>query len=150
MNIVDKPIAELIHPEYNPRQITEKEFADIRKSIEEFGIVEPAVVNCAPGRENIIIGGNQRVRIAVEMGMQFFPCMIVNIADEHKEKELCVRLNKNQASFDFDKLANEFDPADLIAWGFDDASVGLDPTAKKKKKGKKIVECPNCGEEFET
>ena len=49
--------------EYNPKQMTEKEAKDLEKSIVEFGMVDPLIVNKAKGREGIIIGGHQRYRI---------------------------------------------------------------------------------------
>jgi hypothetical protein len=117
MHIVNYKIADLVHPEYNPRQITDKEFGDLKKSIEKFDCVEPAVVNTLTARKNIIIGGNQRVRVAQALGWKTFPCVEVSLPLE-KEKELNVRLNKNNGKWDWDILANQFEVDDLIDWGF--------------------------------
>ena len=35
------------------------------------------------------------------------------------ERELNIRLNKNNGQWNWDKLANEFDMSELIDWGFD-------------------------------
>ncbi len=124
MNIIKVPIGDLKFADYNPRQITERQVEDLKKSIEQFGVVEPVVANSNPERMNIIVGGHQRVRILTILGHTEVPVFYVNL-DEAKEKELNVRLNKNTGSFDWDKLANNFDVEDLKTWGFTDGELGL-------------------------
>lgn len=118
MNLIEKNISELVDAEYNPRQLTEKEFKDLQNSIQTFGFVEPIVINSHTGRENVIVGGHQRLRIAKEIGLKSVPCVAVDLSI-NSERELNVRLNKNSGKWDWDKLANEFDMAELIDWGFD-------------------------------
>ena len=125
MDIVDRKIAELVHPDYNPRQISEKDFAQLKKSLEKFTAVEPAVINTHKGRKNIIVGGNQRIRAAQSLGWVDFPCVEVDLTLT-KEKELNIRLNKNTGDFDFDMLANEFEINDLLEWGFDEKEFDVD------------------------
>lgn len=136
MEIVMIKAVDLKHAEYNPRQITEKQFEDIKKSIDRFDVVQPLVVNIAPGRENVVIGGNQRLEILKRIGHEFVPCVVVHIPEIRNEKELNVRLNKNQASFDFDILANDFNIEDLKEWGFNNWELGLgeDPEEKKEEE----------------
>ena len=55
-------INELKPAEYNPRldlQPGDKEFEKIRKSIEEFGYVDPVIIN----KDGTIIGGHQRYKV---------------------------------------------------------------------------------------
>jgi DNA modification methylase len=110
-------INRLIPSEYNPRQASDKEYGDLKTSIERFGIKDPAIVNCAPNRVNVIIGGHFRVRVAKDLGYTQFPVVYVSIPDIEKEQELNLRLNKNLGSFDFDLLAN-FDKDMLSDVGF--------------------------------
>jgi ParB-like chromosome segregation protein Spo0J len=49
MNIVSKKISDLIHPDYNPRQISKADFEQLKKSLNGFGAVEPAVINTSAG-----------------------------------------------------------------------------------------------------
>lgn len=104
MNIVQVSVDTLTPAKYNPRKIQPQDFSQIKKSLEEFGFVQPLVVNNAPGREGIIIGGHQRFKAAKEMGMKEVPVLYVTIEDEDREKELNIRLNKNQGEFDVDIL----------------------------------------------
>jgi len=87
-------VDKLITPKYNPRTISDHDMEQLKKSLLGFDAVQPAVVNMFKGREGIIVGGNQRVRAAKELGWSEFPCVVVNLP-EHKEKELNVRLNRN-------------------------------------------------------
>lgn len=48
--------------------MTEKQKQDIRNSLTEFGLVDPIIVNTFKGRENVIVGGHQRVKVWQEMG----------------------------------------------------------------------------------
>lgn len=118
MKIVNRKISGLIHPDYNPRQISEKAFNDLKASLNEFDAVEPAVINIHPKRKDIIIGGNQRIRAAEALGRDSFPCYEIELSPA-KEKELNVRLNKNTGEWDWALLNDNFDKSDLLDWGFD-------------------------------
>jgi hypothetical protein len=118
MKTVDKKIGALKPSEYNPRELTKKQYEDLKNSLQKFGLVEPVLVNMHKGRENIVIGGHQRLRIWSEMGNDTVPCVEVKLPLA-KEKELNVRMNKNGGQWDWDLLANNFDPEDLIDWGFE-------------------------------
>ena len=96
VEIVYKDITELIEPDYNPRKINAKQREDIKKSLTKYGFVQPLVVNVHADRMNIIVGGNQRKKIAEAMGYEKAPCILVEL-DETDEKELNLRLNKNTA-----------------------------------------------------
>jgi ParB-like chromosome segregation protein Spo0J len=117
MKIVIRKIKDLIPAEYNPRTLSKKQFKDISASFEQFGIVAPILVNKHPKRQNIIIGGHQRVKVAEHLGIKEVPTIELSLPLK-KERELNVRLNKNTGSFDMDALANLFDEEDLLDWGF--------------------------------
>lgn len=151
METVSYKISELIPAEYNPRRLTDKEWRDLRESLRQFGVTQPAVVNTAPGRERVIIGGHQRIKAWASLGRAEFPCFEVSL-DLAREKELNIRLNKAGGSFDMDKLANLFSTDDLIAWGFEDFELGLGEVGSlegesegvESGKGKKVKTCPHC------
>jgi hypothetical protein len=71
-----------------------------------------------------------------------------HLLTEEEIDHLCIGLNLNQGMWDFDVLANSWEPLDLLAWGFSEEQLlGLD-TEEKEKKGKKCKTCPKCGEEI--
>ena len=111
-----RKLSELKAYELNPRRITEKGLNDLIKSLELFGLAEPIVIN----REEMIIGGHARVQALKRIkgkGAKVEVYVPDRLVDEKEVQELCVRLNKNEAGqFDFDVLANQYDPRDLVAW----------------------------------
>jgi len=113
---------ELSPAEYNPRHWSEEARTELRKSLKEFGFTTPIVVNKAENREGVIIGGNFRHSIAKELDMDKIPVTYVEIPDIKREKELNLRLNKNQGEFDFDMLS-EFEEGVLEEVGFDDEEL---------------------------
>lgn len=102
---------------YNARKWSEKAIKDLTNSIQRFGLVDPIICNSAKGRENIVIGGHFRLKIAKNLGFKEVPVAYVNIPEIEQEKELNLRLNKNIGEFDLDLLA-EFDEAFLTSVGF--------------------------------
>ena len=107
---------------YNPRQITNKQYLDLKSSMEKFGCVDPIIININPERLNVVVGGHQRLRILREFGAEKVPTVSVNLSEED---ELNVRLNKSGGDFDMEILANEFDIVDLKEWGFKDTDFGF-------------------------
>jgi len=117
LKTVYHPVGALIFAEYNPRQLTKDQYKSLRDSMERFGLVDPVIINKHPDRENIVIGGHQRLRIAKDMGIEKVPCVELSL-DLNQEKELNVRLNRNVGEWDYDALANYFDVGELTEWGF--------------------------------
>jgi len=123
MKVIEVEIDKLKGADYNPRGLTEKEKEDLTKSIEEFDLVTPIVVNQAKGRENIIIGGHQRWLIAKETGRKTMPVIYVDIPDIEKEKRLNLRLNKNVGHWDIEALL-KIDQEELLDVGFGEEELG--------------------------
>jgi DNA modification methylase len=104
--------------EYNPRKWDAEAKKQLTESITRFGIVDPILVNGAENRKNIVIGGHFRFEVLKELGYEQVPVVYLNIPDIEKEKELNIRLNKNQGEFDIELLA-QFDESFLSGIGFD-------------------------------
>ncbi len=118
LEIVQVPLVDLKLTEYNPRKWDDTQKQELKDSIIRFGIVDPILVNSAENRKNIIISGHFRSTVLRELEYTEVPVIYINIPDLEKEKELCIRLNKNQGEFDLDLLA-EFDESFLKDLGFD-------------------------------
>lgn len=115
MIIEKKSIKDLKPAPYNPRQSTQKQEEDLKKSLTKFWLVEPIIYN---KRTGYIVWGHFRIRELKKLWHEEVECVIVDLSEED-EKELNVRLNANTGSFDFDVLANEFEIEDLNDWGLD-------------------------------
>lgn len=111
------PIQELKPALYNPRHWSKEATRDLKESIQIFGLVDPILVNGAEARRNVVIGGHFRLKIAKDLGYTEVPVAYLNIPDEQKEKELNLRLNKNQGEWDFEML-RDFDIDLLKSVGF--------------------------------
>jgi DNA modification methylase len=103
--------------EYNPRKWSDKAIQDLKESIRRFGLVDPIIVNSAPNRKNIVIGGHFRLKVAKDLGFKEVPVVYLKISDPEKEKELNLRLNKNTGDWDYD-LLGKFDETFLSGVGF--------------------------------
>lgn len=124
MNIELKKLQELIPADYNPRkdlQPGDSEYEKLKRSISEFGYVEPIIWNKATGR---IVGGHQRAKVLMAQGIQEAEVVVIDF-DEDKEKALNVALNKVNGDWDNDKLALLL--TDLQASDFDVSLTGFDP-----------------------
>lgn len=102
--------------EKNPRRLTTKQEKDLTESMKRFGFANPLILNSHAGRENIIIGGHQRLKVAKKLGFKEVPVVYLDLTPE-KEKELLIRLNKNTGEWDED-LLKEFDADFLLDSGF--------------------------------
>ncbi len=128
---------------YNPRKWDKEAEKQLTESITRFGLVDPIIVNNAPNRKNIVIGGHFRLKIAKDLGYSNVPVVYLNISDIAKEKELNLRLNRNTGEWDW-SLLSDFDSSLLNDVGFSseelDHIFGFDETpevfdlAKELKK----------------
>jgi len=117
------PIGQLNPAAYNPRKDLkpgDPEYKKLKRSIQEFGYVEPIVWNKRTGN---IVGGHQRYKILIDMGMREVDCVVVDL-DATKEKALNLALNKIQGDWDYEKLKDllqELDTGefDIELTGFD-------------------------------
>lgn len=109
-------VNELKENEYNPKSFSEEDLDGIRESIKNFGFADPLVVNGSDERKGVLIGGHARLRIAKELGFETVPIVYVNL-DIDKEKELNIRLHRNQGKFDFE-LLSKFNESLLSSIGF--------------------------------
>lgn len=97
--------ANLKAAEYNPRrdlQPEDAEYQKLRRSIEEFGYVEPIIWNERTGR---VVGGHQRLKVLLEQGREDIEAVVVDL-EEKDEKILNVLLNRVKGRWDIGKLAD--------------------------------------------
>lgn len=124
MRIEKKNITDLIPADYNPRKDLkpgDKEYEKLKRSIHEFGYVDPLIWNQQTGR---LIGGHQRLKVLKDMGIEDVDVVIVDM-NEEKEKALNVALNKISGDWDKNKLMLLI--TDLQGEDFDVSLTGFDP-----------------------
>jgi ParB-like chromosome segregation protein Spo0J len=148
--IEKRKISDLKDYHKNARVLSTDQAAQLKASLERFGLIDKPIINT----DNTIIGGHQRKSVLKKMGYKEIECSVPDrtLTDEEVE-ELNVRHNKNHGSWDYDILANEYDPVALVAWGFkteelfDGVSL-LEDLKDESEKKKKFKKCPECGHEF--
>ena len=124
MVIEKKNTRDLLPAEYNPRKDLkpgDAEYEKLKRSITEFGYVEPVIWNKTTGR---VVGGHQRIKVLMDMGITEVECVVVELSEE-KEKALNIALNKISGEWDKDKLALLI--TDLQGTDFDVSLTGFEP-----------------------
>lgn len=124
MQIEKKKVIDLVPADYNPRKDLkpgDKEYEKLKRSIDEFGYVDPLIWNKRTSR---LVGGHQRLKVLKDMGIDEVDVVVVDM-DEGKEKALNVALNKISGDWDKDKLMLLI--TDLQGEDFDVSLTGFDP-----------------------
>ncbi len=134
----------------NPRQINKDQLAHLQTLIEKFGLIDKPIINL----DGTLIGGHQRIKILKKMKVKEVECWIPDQQISQEDIDhLCIGLNLNQGQWDWDVLANEWEPLDLLSWGFtEEQLLGLsesdDEESEEKEEKKKTKKCPECGHQF--
>ncbi len=111
-----RTVASLIPFDGNPRQLNEKQVADLKRSLEKFNLVEIPAINTT----NKILAGHQRLKIMqlLGRGAELIDVRVPNRElTPEEEREYLIRSNKNTGDWDWDQLAN-FDAGFLVDCGF--------------------------------
>lgn len=155
MEIKMVPIAAIMPYENNPRRNADA-VKYVRKSIEQFGFKVPMVLDA----QNVIVCGHTRFLAAQEIGMEEVPCVYADDLSEEQVKAFRLADNKTaeMAGWDFEKLEMELEEIpdiNMADFGFEssfdiDSLDGLFEDAEEKQKEPKKIQCPHCGEWFET
>jgi ParB-like nuclease domain len=96
--IVHVPVGELIPAPWNPRKITAKARAKLKKVLQDVGFLEPIVVQ---PETRYIIGGNTRFDIALELGYRTVPVVYRPGLSDTRAKAIAIFLNNKEAQGDW-------------------------------------------------
>lgn len=112
----------------NPRIIKDDKFKKLVQSIKDFPKMmelRPMVINS----DNIVLGGNMRLKALKELGYKEIPKEWVKSADdltEDEQRQFIIKDNIGFGEHDWDMLANEWDLSELEDWGLDVPEWGND------------------------
>jgi len=105
----------------NPRVIKDDKFKKLVKSIKDFPKMmelRPMVVNS----DNIVLGGNMRLKALKELGYKEVPKEWIKNADdltEDEQRQFIIKDNVGFGEHDWDVLNAEWDLTELEDWGLD-------------------------------
>jgi hypothetical protein len=112
-----------INPD-NPRIIKDAKFQKLKASISQF----PKMLELRPvivDKDGIILGGNMRWRAAKELGHKTIPVKRATDLTDEQKQEFLIKDNQEYGIWDFDILANNFNPDRLVDWGFEPSELGV-------------------------
>jgi DNA modification methylase len=102
----------------NPRLIKDHKFKQLVKSIQDF----PQMLELRPiviDENNMVLGGNMRLKACIEAGMTDVPVIHANNLSEEKKKEFIIKDNIAFGEHNWDILANSWNVEELTEWGLD-------------------------------
>ena len=85
------PVADLQAAPYNPRQISDAALAGLTRSLEQFGLVAPLIVNVRTKKPRVV-GGHQRLKALQARGDKEVLCVTVDVPPA-EERLLNITLN---------------------------------------------------------
>jgi DNA modification methylase len=124
MNIEWVKTKDIIPNTENPRIIKDDKFKKLVQSIKDFPEmleIRPIVVN----NEMMILGGNMRLKAIQEIGLKEVPIIKAENLTEQQQREFLIKDNVGFGEWDWDALANDWDPAELNEWGLDVPNMDL-------------------------
>jgi len=114
-------LADIRTNDHNPRFIRDERFAKLVKSIQEFPemmALRPIVVDA----DNMVLGGNMRLRALQEAGYKEVPTEWIKQASElteEQQRRFIIADNVGFGQWDWDLIGNEWDVEELADWGLD-------------------------------
>jgi DNA modification methylase len=124
MNIEWVKTKDIVPNTENPRIIKDDKFKKLVQSIKDFPEmleIRPIVVN----NEMMILGGNMRLKAIQEIGIKEVPIIKAENLTEQQQREFLIKDNVGFGEWDWDALANDWDPAELNEWGLDVPNMHL-------------------------
>jgi ParB-like chromosome segregation protein Spo0J len=118
MEIKTVKLSEVKSNPNNPRIIKDDKFGKLVKSIKEFPKmleIRPIVVNA----DMIVLGGNMRLKACKEAGLKEVPVIFAQDLTEEEQKQFIIKDNVGFGEWDWDMLANEWEPELLEDWGLE-------------------------------
>jgi hypothetical protein len=129
-SLQNRYIKDLIEYERNPRLLTKEQASHLKRNISKFGLIDKVIIN----KDNTIIGGHQRLNVLKDLNHHSVECWVPSEQlSEQDVEELNISLNLHGGSWDWNKLANEWEVDFLVSIGFDPKSFFEDPDIKKSK-----------------
>lgn len=127
----------------NPRKITNFQFNNLKRSIDEYGFIDPIIIN---SKTKMIIGGHQRYKVLKENNISegyimnlgdiswVFTDNDLEVIDENYEKAMNISLNKISGEWDNEKLNKmDINISELLS-DYDEELPTIEDSSEQKKE----------------
>jgi len=142
----------------NPREITKEMTERLSGLISKFGLIDKPIVN----QDLTLIGGHQRIKALKKQKVKVVECWMPDrLLSQEEIDELSIGLNLYQGAWDLKILSEEWNPVDLLEYGFTseqllgtnkeldgEALLGEEKETVNNSSKKKESTCPACGHKF--
>lgn len=122
LKVKQVPVSELHTAPWNANRVPEDTLAKVRRSLEDFGVVENLVARPRPDGGYEVISGNHRLGLLTEMGVSKAPVHVVEV-DDARARILAQTLNRTRGQDDAEAYAAlltdvlaEMDMAEVLAY----------------------------------
>lgn len=126
----------------NPRQISKKDFAILKKSLTEFPEMQE-IREIVVDENYTILGGHQRVKAMLANGQKEATVKVVEGLSEEQKRQFVIKDNISNGEWDMDILANEWDDEPLDEWGIETPAKATGQELADELKDSKYVEKEN-------
>ena len=111
------PVSSIQPNPNNPRKLDKQKFEKLVQSIKDF----PEMLHKRPiiVADGVILGGNMRHKAAIAAGLKEIPIIDASDWTEEQRQQFIIKDNVSFGEWDWDILANEWDPVELELWGLD-------------------------------
>ncbi len=143
-----RKVKDLIRYEKNPRKLSEAQLDGLKRSLKKFNLAELPAINT----DGTLVAGNQRVLALSLLGRDEdeIEVRVPNRALTKAEfRDYLLTSNRSGGTWDFEKLAEEFDLGELLTAGFDSTDLSnifddnLDITDDEFDEEKEIEKAKN-------
>ncbi len=111
-------VKDLIRYEKNPRKLSSSQLEGLKRSLKKFDVAELPCINT----DGTLVVGNQRVMVLSLLGRENeeIEVRVPNrLLSEAEFKDYLLTSNRSGGTFDYEKLAADFDLEELLTAGFD-------------------------------
>ena len=114
------PTKKLLPNPSNPRTITKAKLEKLTQSLRDF----PQMIHLRPivieSLENpMVLGGNMRLQALLKLGVAEVPVLTAEELTAEQRQEFIIKDNVGFGDWDWEALANEWEPLQLQEWGLD-------------------------------
>lgn len=121
MDVIKKPIGDLVGYDKNARMHSEHQIEEIANSIKNFGFNDPIEI----GEDNIIISGHARLEAAKKLGLDEVPVIVHKHMNEKNRKAYVLAANRIAMSSTWDDQLLKEEMVDLNNADFDLSLTGF-------------------------